>query len=423
MTALASNYDVIVVGSGMAGFCAALTALEQGCRVALFEREVQPGGTTLISDGIFNSYDPKRQIKVRVEDSPENHLKDVLRTGRNRNHVMLSESLCYEAYPTLSWLEGLGFEFETRIGQARGAAYPRSHFPRTGGKGASYVDFFIRESLKRGLHLVCSALVEDLLWDSELQRVNGVIVRSSGSSRSISAKMGVVLAHGGYQSNPALLSRYSPLLSGADHSGTPGCRGELLAKASDLGAEIIHTGYYVWKIQTSHSRLLTHPERFILVDSTGRRFCREDLQFDALGERILSLPDKQCWAVSSQVQTSDPVPFTTNVIEKTLGNYNHSASLGTDEIYGKSQAFLVPLTGTLGFTKVSCEVHTTLGGLRIDDHARVLNRRGVPIAGLTAAGDAAGGIFGCWSATGDNLAAAAVFGRLAARALYADGVR
>lgn len=106
MTAFASNYDVIVVGSGMAGFCAALTALEHGCRVALFEREVQPGGTTLISDGIFNSYDPKRQIKVRVEDSPEKHLKDVLRTGRNRNHVMLAESLCYEAYPTLSWLEG-----------------------------------------------------------------------------------------------------------------------------------------------------------------------------------------------------------------------------------------------------------------------------------------------------------------------------
>lgn len=420
MTTLASSYDVIVVGSGMAGFCAALTALEKGLRVVVLEREDRPGGTTRISDGVFNSYDPKRQIKSKVEDSPEKHLKDVLRCGRYRNHARLAEAFCYEAYPTLSWLESMGFPFEPHIGQAKGASFPRSHYPKTDklkSRGEAYIQFFVTESQKRELHLDCSTLVIDLLWDPDLHRVSGVVVNQKGKIHKLFARRGVVLTHGGYQSNPTLLNRYSPLLKNVGCNGASGCRGELLAKASDLGAEIIHTGYYVWDILSSHSRLLTHPEQFILVDSTGHRFCREDFQFDALGERILSLPDKQAWVVSSKIQTSDPIPFTSEAIAQTVTDYNRMVALGEDMLFGKANAFLAPLTGRLGFSKVSCVVITTLGGLLIDDRGRVLNRKGKPIPGLFAAGDSVGGIFGCWSATGDNLTAAAVFGRLAAQTL------
>ena len=54
----------------------------------------------------------------------------------------------------------------------------------------------------------------------------------------------------------------------------------------------------------------------------------------------------------------------------------------------------------------------TIGGLRIDDRARVLDEDGRPVPGLLAAGADAGGIFN--GGYGSGLAAALVFGRIAA---------
>jgi predicted oxidoreductase len=62
--------------------------------------------------------------------------------------------------------------------------------------------------------------------------------------------------------------------------------------------------------------------------------------------------------------------------------------------------------------RVRAAVTHTIGGLRVDDRARVLDRDGVPVPGLHAAGADAGGIF--TGGYGSGLAAALVFGRIAA---------
>ena len=62
--------------------------------------------------------------------------------------------------------------------------------------------------------------------------------------------------------------------------------------------------------------------------------------------------------------------------------------------------------------RVRAAVTHTIGGLRVDDQARVLDRDGVPVPGLHAAGADAGGIF--TGGYGSGLAAALVYGRIAA---------
>ena len=62
--------------------------------------------------------------------------------------------------------------------------------------------------------------------------------------------------------------------------------------------------------------------------------------------------------------------------------------------------------------RVYAAVTHTIGGLRIDDRARVLDEGGRPVPGLLAAGADAGGIF--TGGYGSGLAAALVFGRIAA---------
>jgi len=62
--------------------------------------------------------------------------------------------------------------------------------------------------------------------------------------------------------------------------------------------------------------------------------------------------------------------------------------------------------------RVRAAVTHTIGGLRIDEDARVLGADGSAIEGLHAAGADAGGIF--TGGYGSGLAAALVFGRIAA---------
>ena len=72
--------------------------------------------------------------------------------------------------------------------------------------------------------------------------------------------------------------------------------------------------------------------------------------------------------------------------------------------------------------RVHAAVTHTIGGLRIDERARVLREDGTPIPGLYAAGADAGGIFTGGYASG--LAAALVYGRAAAEdAIRLGGLR
>ena len=49
----AESYDVVVVGFGIAGGCAALEAARAGARVLLLERAAVHGGTSSMSGGHF----------------------------------------------------------------------------------------------------------------------------------------------------------------------------------------------------------------------------------------------------------------------------------------------------------------------------------------------------------------------------------
>lgn len=57
----------------------------------------------------------------------------------------------------------------------------------------------------------------------------------------------------------------------------------------------------------------------------------------------------------------------------------------------------------------------TMGGIVVDEYARVLNGDGLPIPGLFAAGEAIGGVHGRNRLGGSSLLEAVVFGRIAGK--------
>ena len=65
--------------------------------------------------------------------------------------------------------------------------------------------------------------------------------------------------------------------------------------------------------------------------------------------------------------------------------------------------------------KLRLATHHTMGGVRINTQAQVLDRDDAPIDGLFAAGEATGGIHGTNRLGGNGLTDAIVFGRIAGK--------
>src|SRR5690606_31489819 len=93
----AERFDVVVIGFGIAGGCAALEAARSGARVLLLERAAVHGGTSSMSGGHFYlGGGTAVQRATGHEDSVEARIR----------------AYCEGSVAHFDWLESLGFRFE-----------------------------------------------------------------------------------------------------------------------------------------------------------------------------------------------------------------------------------------------------------------------------------------------------------------------
>jgi succinate dehydrogenase / fumarate reductase flavoprotein subunit/L-aspartate oxidase len=98
--------DVLVVGGGGAGTCAALTAQEAGCRVLLATKLRHGDSNTIMAEGGIQA------ATKGTKDSPYFHFLDTLGGGHFKNVPELVRALVTEAPLTVEWLERLGVMFK-----------------------------------------------------------------------------------------------------------------------------------------------------------------------------------------------------------------------------------------------------------------------------------------------------------------------
>lgn len=107
------------------------------------------------------------------------------------------------------------------------------------------------------------------------------------------------------------------------------------------------------------------------------------------------------------------VPLET--LRETLARYNAFVREGIDRDFGKRSLLLTVEEPPFYYGEESLGVLVTLGGLAIDTEGRVLDKRGLPIPGLYAAGETTGGVHGASALGGTTLTEIFVFGRRAGR--------
>ena len=447
-----SNYDVVVIGAGGAGFSAAITAKNAGANVVLLEKMPAVGGNSLISGAEMNVAKNWVQPKLGInDDSPELHAQDTFKGGDGKGDMKVINVMTHEALDAAKWCRDyLGVRFEDdNLFFFGGHSRKRALIP-VGHTGTEFIAKFQAKADELGIPVITNMKAEELIKDKD-GRVVGVKATMDGSEYTFNAKGGVVLATGGFGANPEMVKKYNPKIDERfKTTDAPGSTGEALYMAERAGAELVNMGY----IQTypicdplSGAIELIADARFdgaIMLNQEGKRFVEELQRRDVLSEAILNQTGRYCWvlwndkigSISNTVKahaneyeaftkqgimtTCDDlkciadftkIPF--DQLRKTVKRVSDMAGKGNDKDFNHRSGLVDMQQGKYYVIKAVPSTHHTMGGVRINEKAEALTAEGKVIPGLWAAGEVTGVTHGTNRLGGNAYTDIIVFGRIA----------
>ena len=450
-----SNYDVVVIGAGGAGFSAAITAKNAGANVVLLEKMPAVGGNSLISGAEMNAAKNWVQPKLGInDDSPELHAQDTFKGGDGKGDMKVINVMTHEALDAAKWCRDyLGVRFEDdNLFFFGGHSRKRALIP-VGHTGTEFIAKFQAKADELGIPVITNMKAEELIKDKD-GRVVGVKATMDGSEYTFNAKGGVVLATGGFGANPEMVKKYNPKIDERfKTTDAPGSTGEALYMAERAGAQLVNMGY----IQTypicdpiSGAIELIADARFdgaIMLNQEGKRFVEELQRRDVLSEAILNQTGRYCWvlwndkigSISNTVKahaneyeaftkqgimtTCDDlkciadftkIPF--DQLQKTVKRVSDMAGKGNDKDFNHRAGLMDMQQGKYYVIKAVPSTHHTMGGVRINEKAEALTAEGKAIPGLWAAGEVTGVTHGTNRLGGNAYTDIIVFGRIAGEA-------
>lgn len=452
------NTQLLVIGGGLAGFAAALSAAEAGLQVLLLEKTAATGGSSAMSGGCLAFAGTDLQQERGIEDSAELLFRDLVEVGKGECDEALVRAYADNQLATYEWLKQHGVTFQPVIETASGQSVPRVHNVDP----ADMVRQLQQAALNSGrVEVLHQTRARRLLRDMG-GRVIGVTAEQAGRTLEIHAERGVILACGGFVHDREMIHRFAPLYDEAVFIGGEGNEGDGLRMAWALGADVrdmVHIKGTFGKHpmdENNHHACLAVYKGAIAVNQDGRRYVDESLSYKLLGDACMQQP----YAVTYQILDQDimrsgdnrvrildferrleeglfveadsleqlarllELPEQTFVEE--VNAYNAAVVAGTPPAFGRQHLVhqfgeLRPIARPPFYAYPStAAVFGTYCGVRVDPQMRVQDVFGEPIDGLLAAGEMVGGLHGAAYMTGSALGKAAIFGRLAAATVVSD---
>ena len=481
------NYDVIVVGAGNAALCAALSARERGASVIVLERapESERGGNSYFTAGGFRfaheglddvctdilvdlSPDEKAQI-VLPTHSRQFFYDELMEVTHHQSNEMLAWLLINRSRSTMAWLRGHGIRFIPMFGRQSYLVDGKHHFYggvniEAVGGGAGLVEAEILRAEKLGIKILYQTAAIALLQGND-RKVHGVKVRTPQGYSEIHGTA-VILACGGFESNPEMRVRY--LGSGWDLCRVRGTRhnmGEGINAALAIGA----TPYGNWSSCHAVQWDISAPpygDRWVLdnfqkhsyplgimVNLNGERFVDEgedyrNLTYARFGREVMKQPRRTAIQIFDQKTVgrlrdeyrikevtraqSDTIAGLAKeleidpaALEKTISEFN--AACGdqpfqpaildgkcTTGIAPSKSNWALPIDqGPFVAYVVTAGITFTFGGLQVNEKGEVQDMTDQSIPGLYAAGELVAGLFYENYPGGTGLMSGSVFGKLA----------
>ncbi len=449
MSNLPAETDVVVVGSGAAGLAAALTAAEGGARVIVFEKERSPGGTANFFEGTF-AVESAMQRERYITYSKDEAFKNLMEFSHWIANPRLVRAIVNESGATIGWLQQQGVVFSD-------ATINMPDAPRTyhvvKGKGEAVIKTFTTKAKEKGVDIRLATPVKRIIKQGD--KIRGVVVEDNGEEAQVGAKA-VIIASGGYVNNKEWIKKYTGFdlgvnlvpVGNVDKTGD-GIRMAWEAGAADEGKSLLEL-YRVGPVGPEFAMggqiEIAVIQPYLWVDPRGERFCDESVAFydssvgnanarykegytysifnDALIQLMLergidknpvmaSLPGSkptdiyrelntalergttEIFAADSVAELAGKMGVNPEVLQKTIDKYNESCEKRYDEQFAKDSKYLFPVkTPKFYAVKARTVCLGTMGGIKINEKAEVLDKKDVVIPGLYAAGFDAGGMYG-----------------------------
>ncbi|KUH88788.1 MULTISPECIES: FAD-binding protein [unclassified Mycobacterium] len=472
VTAWSDEADVVVIGFGIAGGCAAVSAAAEGARVLVLERAADAGGTTSMAGGHFYlGGGTAVQRATGHDDSPEEMYKYLVAMSREPEHDKI-RAYCDGSVEHFEWLEALGFEFERSYYPGKvvvppgteGLSYtgnekvwpfceqakpaPRGHsvpVPGELGGAAMVIDLLVKRAADLGVQIRYETGATNLVVENG--SVVGVQWKHFGETGTVRAKA-VVIAAGGFAMNPEMVAHYTPALGQkrkTKHHGE--VEPYILGNPNDDGLGIrlgISAGGVAKNLDQLFITAAAYPPEILLtgiiVNKNGERFVAEDSYHSRTSAFVLEQPEQTAYLIVDEAHMEMPemplIKFldgweTIEEVEAALGipdgklvatlnRYNEHAAHGEDPDFHKQPEYLAAQDNgpyavfdlSLGRAMYS---GFTMGGLAVSIDGEVLREDGSAVPGLYAAGACASNIAqdGKGYASGTQLGEGSFFGRRA----------
>jgi 3-oxosteroid 1-dehydrogenase len=464
------EYDVVVVGSGAGALVGAWTAATSGLRTVVLEKADLCGGTSAYSGGgmflpgnhltvgagLPDSVERARTYVGGLVGEVDDRLEAFLTTGPSLVEALTKDPLlALERTPFPEYYDAPGRLAEggqlqpvplavadadpsvlalVRPGISAdrwGLPLPRD--PLWGGQA------LITRLLLSLKHTGCCDIrtgtaVDELVVEDG--RVVGVGASTSAGRVTVRARLGVLLAAGGFERN-AVLRKQHGVPGSAESSMAPADTntGEPLEAAIAIGAatDLLDEAWFCGALvePDGSAGFILGPSGGLAVDPSGRRFANESLPYDRFGREMAAhaptawfvfdakhkgrIPLVRCvpgprreeyLAVGAWVQADTVAALSEAIgapaLEESVARFNEFAASGVDEDFRRGEdefdrfwargsglnAALVPVDeGPYVAAKLVLGDLGTKGGLVTDPDGAVLRPDGSVILGLYAAGN------------------------------------
>ncbi|WP_425805287.1 FAD-dependent oxidoreductase [Desulfitobacterium sp. Sab5] len=476
--------DVVVIGAGMAGMVAALSAAEAGAKVVLIEKR-----ETYTARGMhIAAIGTKTQQKYNVKINAKQGIRDILKWSGNKVKQDLHWVWANKSGEALDWVakmtEAEGVETTLWAAGYKGPdyyEYPGVTHMFIGPSAAKYdnnhdvLATLEKNAKNKGVNIQYKVQAAQLVKSGD--RVTAVIGKTDAGYIKYEGKKGIILCCGDYAADQAMVDKFCPIANKVDakvytpvgvNTGDGHKMGLWIGAAmqeDEPHAAMIHTQAGAWSYC------------FLNINKNGERYSNEDATPQAVCNAKMEQPDRIAWSVYDD-KFLDELPKTIEIgggmfwdqvnrtwgkpwsregeeallkrhidqglvvkadtldelaqkmkvpadkLKATVARYNDLAKNGEDVDFGKRKELLFSIDKPPFYAgSLKSALLVIVGGLRINSKMQVLDKSNNVIAGLYAAGNTAGDFFGQDYPTlfpGHSHGRAITFGRLAGQNAAAD---
>ena len=307
-------FDIVVVGTGGAGFTAAISAANKGQKVLLMEKLGVFGGSTALSGGEMAVPGNWIQQNSGLSDSSEQLANDMLEGGDHRGDPALVNVIANGVYDAAQWLtyEG-GISWEHNLLFFGGHSVKRSIIPSGHIGNAMTTKLTARAQSIDNITLIDNTKATALVQDAN-GGIDGIKAANTVTGDEYSFKCkAVVLACGGFGANVEMREQANPEFGKQFNStDSVGAQGDGLTMASAIGAELVDMEliqtYPICDVNTGALLYLDDmrlDERTVMFNKEGKRFVEELGRRDVLSKAILKQTDERAYEIWDQAAADE----------------------------------------------------------------------------------------------------------------------